>query len=149
MAFCGVDIKGSEAIICLLNLNDGLFNLPDCRARKIVLSKPDTSANLHDFQFAFGKLMQDYKVSKIVIRERPTKGKFAGGAVGFKMEAAIQLIDAVKVELLSPTAIKEQIKRNPIPVPFNETGLKIFQESAFNTAYAAAMQDHYGVNPWA
>ena len=87
--------------------------------------------------------MADYKIETVIIRERPTAGKFSGGAVGFKLEAAIQLIDGLKVELITPTDIKAYIKRNPIPVSFEDTGLKVFQEGAFTTAYAYLMHSHY------
>jgi len=91
------------------------------------------------FQFSFAKLIEDYKIEKVVIRQRQTKGKFAGGAVGFKLEAAIQLIDDLKVEVVAPTAIKESLKRNPLGIQFKATGLKQYQEQAFTTAYACAM----------
>ncbi len=143
MKICGVEIKGSEAIISLLSLSDELFNIPDCRVRKLTLEKGQSSEQLKAFQFAFAKLMEDYKVEKVVIRERPTKGKFAGGAVGFKIEAAIELIENLDVELMSPTDIKTSLKRNPLHVPFSETGLKIFQEGAFSTAFAFLMNCQY------
>jgi hypothetical protein len=33
--------------------------------------------------------------------------------------------------------MKEIIKENPIPISFSETGLRAFQEGAFQVAYAA------------
>jgi hypothetical protein len=53
------------------------------------------------------------------------------------MEAAIQLIDHLDVELLSPMTIKEAIKNQPLTIRFADTGLKNFQEGAFMTAYAS------------
>ncbi|MFC3120162.1 DUF3010 family protein [Agaribacter flavus] len=143
MNVCGVEIKGSEAILCLLSLEDDVFHLPECRARKLTFGKNGSAKSLKAFQAEFAKLMQDYKFTHVVIKERPTKGKFAGGAAGFKLEAAIQLIDELNVELLSPTDKKALLKRNPIPISFNETGLKIFQQEAFETAYALLMQIKY------
>ena len=136
MNVCGIELKGNEAIICLLSLSDGLFELPECRLKRLALNDVKQSKALTNFQFTFAKLMEDYKVSHVVIRERPTKGKFSGGAIGFKMEAAIQLIPNVEVQLLNPSTIKELISKNPLPIPFKETGLKAFQEPAFLTAYA-------------
>ncbi|GGD69416.1 DUF3010 family protein [Lacimicrobium alkaliphilum] len=139
MKVCGVDLKGNEANICLLSLVDGLFHVPDCRSRKLTLA--DTSAKgLKHFQSTFAKLVADYKIEKVIIRQRPAKGKFAGGAVGFKLEAAIELIEDLEVVVFSPTDIKESLRRNPLTVPFAETGLKQFQETAFNTAYAWLMK---------
>jgi hypothetical protein len=143
MRTCGVEIKGSEAIISLLSLDEGLFQIPDCRVRKVALEGGIGTDAMRHFQFTFAKLMADYKIEKVIIRERPTKGKFAGGAPGFKIEAAIQLIDGLEVELLSGTKIKEALKRNPIQISLTEGGLKVFQEGAFNTTYAYLMTQMY------
>lgn len=140
MRVCGIEIKGKEAVICLLTSNKGLYDIPDCRVRSLVLKDPDTSEGVKDFQFAVAKLAEDYKIEKIVIRERQKKGKFAGGADGFKMEAAIQLIDGVDVALMSPTRSKELLKEKPLPVRFADTELKAFQETAFITAYVALVE---------
>lgn len=137
MRVCGVEIKSNEAIICLLSKEDGLFDIPDCRQVRFQLVKDQEADNLRHFQFTFAKFLQDYKVEQVVIRERAQKGKFAGAATGFKIEAAIQLIENIDVSLLKATDQKEKLKRNPIPVDFADTGLKKFQETAFEVAYAS------------
>jgi hypothetical protein len=143
MRICGVELKGTEAVICLLTYQDGLFSLPECRARKIDFSKQNKQSDLRYFQTTFAKLVEDYKVEHVVIKERPLKGKFAGGALGFKMEAAIQLIENLKVSVMTPAEFKDSIKRNPVTVAFEETGLKIFQKTAFEVAYATHMNIVY------
>ena len=143
MRVIGVELSGNDANVCLLSLENELFQIPDCRARKISLPKNAVSKDLRYFQATFAKLVQDYKIEKIVIRERPMKGKFAGGAIGFKLEAALELIADVDTLIMAPTAIKEAIKRNPVPVDFAETGLKGFQQIAFDTAYGYLMKDKY------
>ncbi|MBY0419469.1 MAG: DUF3010 family protein [Pararheinheimera sp.] len=135
MRVCGVEMKGSEAILCLLAIDSGLFDIPDCRTVRLPLLKDQDSEQMKKFQFVFAKLAEDYKIDTFVIRERPQKGKFAGGAVGFKMEAALQLLPDVKTEILTSSFIKEQLARHPMPIVFKETGLKGFQETAFITAY--------------
>ncbi|WP_163132762.1 DUF3010 family protein [Agarivorans sp. Alg241-V36] len=139
MKVCGVEIKSNEVIVSLLTLEDGLFQIPDCRVRRLTLSDINSAQHLRDFQFAFAKLMSDYKVEKVAIKQRPMKGKFAGGAVGFKLEAAIELIGDLNVELVSATKSKQVLKDNPMPVEFAATGLKAFQETSFTTAYVACM----------
>lgn len=136
MKVLGVELKGNEAVICLLSLTDGLFDIPDCRVRKLALKDSDSSQSLKDFQFAFDKLVADYNIDKVIIRQRPLKGKFSGGGVGFKMEGALQVSNKLDLALMQPTKIKETIKQNPVPLPFSDTGLKAFQEAAFATAYA-------------
>jgi hypothetical protein len=145
MRVIGVELSGNDANVCLLSLQNELFQVPDCRARKLTLPKNADASDLRYFQTTFAKLVEDYKIDKVVVRERPMKGKFAGGAVGFKMEAALELITSVDTIIMAPTAIKEAIKRNPIPVPFAETGLKAFQEIAFDVAYAYLMKDKYAI----
>jgi hypothetical protein len=91
------------------------------------------------FQHAFAQLMGDYKVDSVAIRGRMPKGKFAGGAISFKLEAALQLMPNLEVRLLTPSEIKATLAANPLVIPFADTGLKAFQEGAFTVAYAAHM----------
>jgi hypothetical protein len=143
MKICGVEIKGTEAVICLLNYQEGLFSLPECRVRKVEFSKQNRTGDIRYFQSTFAKLMQDYQIERVVIKERPLKGKFAGGALGFKMEAAIQLIEDLEVELMTASELKNILKKNPVSVEFSETGLKVFQEQAFTVAFARHMHIQY------
>ena len=136
MRVCGVEIKSNEAIICLMSKQDGLFDIPDCRQVRFQLVNDKDAESVRRFQFTFRKFLEDYKVEQVVIKERAQKGKFAGAATGFKIEAAMQLIDGIDVNIMSATEQKEKIKRNPLPVDFTETGLKKFQETAFLIAYA-------------
>ena len=136
MRICAVDLKGDDAIICIMAKNMGLIEVPECRQRKFTISDTQDNENMRWFQRAFKQLVLDYKIDKVVIKERAMKGKFAGGAVGFKLEAALQLLDEVNVEILTNTRIKEQLKHTPLHLDFKQTGLKQFQENAFVTAYA-------------
>ncbi|WP_370979833.1 DUF3010 family protein [Agaribacterium sp. ZY112] len=137
MRVCGVELSGGDAIICLLGREGQLFDIPDCRVRKLSLAKVHSQEDMRKFQFDFAKLMQDYSVDKVAIRERPTKGKFAASATSFKMEAAIQVIDDLDVLMLSPSTLKELQKEHPLPIDFTDTELKVFQQPAFISAYVA------------
>lgn len=141
MIICGVELTGSDAVVCLLNLDQGQFSLPECKVRKVSLKKNHTREDLQQFQTDFAVVMTEYGVKKAVIKERMPKGKFAGGAISFKMEAAIQLIaePELDVVLLTPSLIKSTLAAKPLPVDFSETGLKVFQEAAFVVAYAGHM----------
>jgi hypothetical protein len=137
MIVCGVELTGSDAVVCLLNMDRGQFNLPDCKVRKLSLPKNHSQEDLKKFQAAFAEFMAEHGVTTVAIKERMPKGKFAGGAISFKMEAAIQLIadPELNVALVSPALIKSTLASNPLPIPFADTGLKAFQENAFITAY--------------
>ena len=135
MRVCGIELKGGEAVICLLSYEGETFNVPDCRQQSFTVSNSASTESIKEFHFAFNKLMQDYKVDRAVIIEREQKGKLAGSATSFKLEAAIQLAD-IPVSSMSPVELKEQLKRNPQQVDFEGIGLKKFQRNAFDVAYA-------------
>jgi hypothetical protein len=139
MLICGVELTGSDAVICLLKLDQarGQFSLPECKVRKVTLKKNHTREDMLQFQSAFVELMTEFSVDKLAIKERMPKGKFAGGAISFKLEAALQLISCIELEvtLLPPGLIKSTLLSNPLPIPFADTGLKVFQETAFIAAY--------------
>ena len=137
MRICGVDLVGNDAVICLLFLEKKQFNIPECRVRKLTLAKDHSRGDLQYFKESFAKLMSDYKVEKVAIRERMPKGKFAGSAVSFKLEAVIQLISEIEVEVLTPSQIKTAQKESQLPIAFEDTGLKVFQKDAFTVAYAS------------
>lgn len=136
MKVCGVELKANDAIISLVAFDEGLYTLMDCRVKRLSLADPTSSEALKKFQFDFAKLMADYQIDHVVIKERLRKGKFAGGAVSFKLEAAIQLIESPSVSLLSASKIKQILKDSPLSMTFQDTGLKQFQEQAFNSAFA-------------
>ena len=142
MIVCGVELTGSDAVLCLLNMDRGQFNLPECKVRKLSLPKNHSREDLQRFQGAFAELMAEYAVSSVAIKERMPKGKFAGGAISFKLEAAIQLISGVEltVTTLPPALIKSTLASNPLPIGFADTGLKAFQETAFIAAYVGQLQ---------
>lgn len=135
MRICGVELKGAEAIICLLDYDQGAFNVATCRQRVFAVSDSAATQSIRDFKFAFSKLIEDYQIDQIVILERPQKGKFAGSATSFKLEASIQLCE-IPVSAMDSVGVKEMFKRNPIDVKVEELGLKKFQAQAFSVAYA-------------
>lgn len=142
MQICGVELSGNEAIITLLKEQDEIFMLPECRVRKIRCDNPDKASDLKYFQKTFLQLVHDYQIDVVVIKERMKKGRFAGGANGFKLEAVLQCADNLKVELLSASAQKAHLKHYPLPLSFAETGLKKFQETAFMAAFAYYASQH-------
>ena len=136
MKICGVELKGNDAIICIMSRESGLYDIPKTRVQKISLVDAGDAEQVQYFQFAFAKLMEDYKVDKVVIKGRALKGKFSGGPVGFKLEAAIQLIKDLPVEILAGTFIKKALTRSQVDIDFRDTGLKQYQENAFETVFA-------------
>lgn len=142
MRICGVELSGNDAVVCLLTVENELFNLPDCRVRRVTCQNPDKANDLKYFQKTFKQLMTDYQIDTVVIKERMKKGKFAGGANGFKLEATLQLMDDINVVLMSSSDQKVHLKHYPLPITFAETGLKKFQETAFMAAFCYYASKH-------
>ncbi len=136
MRACGVEIKGNDAIICIMSKENNLYDIPHTRVQKISLDNAGEAEQVQHFQFTFAKLMEDYQVSHVLIKGRALKGKFAGGPIGFKVEAAIQLIKELHVEVLSATFIKKELAKSQIDIDFRDTGLKQYQEQAFTTVFS-------------
>ena len=143
MRTCGVEITGSDVLLCILTKDNDVFDIRDVRQTRFTLGNGNDTEVMRKFQFDFKKLMEDYQIDSVAIKERQAKGKFAGSAKGFKMATAIQLIERLDVQVLSATEIKEQLKRNPVPIDFEDTGLKKFQENAFISAYVYIMRKTY------
>jgi hypothetical protein len=136
MKACGVEIKSNEAIICIMSKENSLYDIPHTRVQKIGLDNAGDSEEVKKFQFTFAKLMEDYQVTHVIIRGRALKGKFAGGPIGFKVEAAIQLIEGLDVQILAGSFIKKELSKSQIDIDFRDTGLKQYQEQAFDTVFA-------------
>ncbi|NQY87329.1 MAG: DUF3010 family protein [Colwellia sp.] len=136
MKACGVEIKGNDAIICIMSKENNLYDIPHTRVQKISLDNAGDAEQVQHFQFTFAKLMEDYQVSHVLIKGRALKGKFAGGPIGFKVEAAIQLIKELQVEILAGSFIKKELSKSQIDIDFRDTGLKQYQEQAFTTVFA-------------
>lgn len=139
MNILGVELNNKEAVICLMSYTDGLINVKECRTRGIELRDNESSEGMIGFQFQVKKLIEDYAVNQVVIKQRPTRGKFSGSSNSFKMEAAIQLIDGVQVNLIANTDIKETLKKNPLEYTMKDIGLRQFQQQAFDAAYSFAL----------
>ncbi|NMP30923.1 DUF3010 family protein [Thalassotalea sp. M1531] len=136
MRVCGVELKGNDAIVCVMALENGLYDLPQLRVQRLSITDAGDAEQVKKFQFSFKKLMEDYQVEKVVIKGRALKGKFAGGPVGFKLEAAIQLIDELDVRIVSGTFVKTALAKSQVGIDFRDTGLKKFQQTAFETVFA-------------
>ena len=136
MRVCGVELKGNDAIVCIMSRENGLYDIPQIRVQKISIVDAGEAEQVRAFQFSFAKLMEDYRIETVAIKGRALKGKFSGGPVGFKLEAAIQLISDLNVEIMASSEMKKILTRSQVNIDFRDTGLKQYQETAFETVFA-------------
>ncbi|HEY5715704.1 MAG TPA: DUF3010 family protein [Psychromonas sp.] len=136
MRVCGVELTGNEAIIAIMQLKNGLYDVPKVRVAKLTLPDAINTDPLKKFQFEFAQLMKDYQVDTVVIRQRDLKGKYAGNPLSFKIEGALQLITELQVHVLSNHYIKEGLSLAQVTPDVIDLGLKKFQNQAMLTAFA-------------
>ncbi len=136
MRVCGVELTGNEAIISIMQLNNGLYDVPKVRVAKLTLPDAINTEPLKKFQFDFEQLMKDYKVETVVIKQRALKGKHAGNPLSFKIEGALQLMADFNVYVLSSAYIKEGLAKAQVMPDVRDLGLKKFQEQAMLSAFA-------------
>ncbi|MEH6633352.1 MAG: DUF3010 family protein [Halopseudomonas aestusnigri] len=115
MKFCGIELKGNETVLVILESED--LKHIDIPTRKIALGDGDNADEVTTFQNTIAEFFRAHKISKAVIKKRAKKGKFAGGPDTFKMEALIQIIPDLEVVLVTPQALAAMEKKNDIVLP--------------------------------
>jgi len=126
---CGIELKSSEAILVVLE-DDGV-DFVEIELRKMVLEDDESVESIKSFSAAVANFIKDNQIDTVVIKKRAKKGRMAGGAISFKMEALIQLNGLAEVEFVSGQGIAAAHKKNPFQIPNN---LKKYQEAAFMAA---------------
>ncbi len=128
---CGIELKGSEAIIVLLEKKDAGYVYLDIEPRKIKLGDDESSDHIKSFFETFQNFVRQHQIDLVVIKKRAQKGRMAGGAISFKMESLIQLNEIAKVGFETGQGIAAAEKKNPFKLPAN---LNKYQEDAFKSA---------------
>lgn len=131
---CGIEMKGNRAIIVALEGSDDDFKVIYANYFELKDSKnQDEVKSFHSKMMEFLEEMDFYVIG---IKERISKGRFAGGALSFKMEGLIQLSD-YQIHLVHGTKIRNVLK-NHDPA-FGD--IHSYQEEAARIAYYLLLQD--------
>ncbi|OAJ47498.1 DUF3010 family protein [Pseudomonas marginalis] len=136
MKTCGIEIKGSEAIIAVASLDNQALTHVALATKKIALDD-DEAANVKAFAAQVKAFVQENAIERIAIKKRSKKGEFAGGPTTFKIEGVFQLLDGVEVTLLSPQTINAQNKKHAFDLPAT---LNKYQHEAYKTACSCLMK---------
>ncbi|WP_367086025.1 DUF3010 family protein [Pseudomonas sp. HOU2] len=131
MNICGIEIKGSEAIIAVASLDSSVLSHVALSTRKIALDDDDEAANVKLFAAKVASFVRENCIDRIAIKKRSKKGEFAGGPTTFKIEAVFQLLDDCEVTLLSPQTINAQAKKHNYELPGT---LNKYQHEAYKVA---------------
>jgi len=137
MKICGVDIKGSEAILAIARFTKGQLNHVTIDTKKIALADDDESANVKSFFELAAGFIRDNDIKHIAIKKRGKKGEFAGGPTTFKIEGILQMLANCDVMLISPQTISAQVRKHSFVMP---PTLKKYQYDAYCAACTAIMK---------
>ncbi len=136
MKICGVEIKGSEAILAVIDIENEQAVFVDVGPKKIALKNDEDPGAVKSFFERFWGFIRDNHIDRVVIKKRSRRGEYAGGAVTFKIEGLIQLIDGCSIDLIDAqtiTAVQKE-RRHKLPVNLNR-----YQEQAFLAAICASI----------
>ncbi|MEZ1321209.1 DUF3010 family protein [Pseudomonas fluorescens] len=137
MNICGIEIKGSEAIIAVAALDGSTLSHVPLATKKIALEDDDEAANVKLFAAQLASFVRENSVDRIAIKKRSKKGEFAGGPTTFKIEGILQLLDGCEVTLLSPQTINAQVKKHNFELPGT---LNKYQHEAYKAACSALLK---------
>ncbi|WP_454563617.1 DUF3010 family protein [Pseudomonas sp. AIG] len=137
MNICGIEIKGSEAIIAVASVNGSVLSHVALSTKKIALDNDDDAANVKIFAAQVASFVRENAIDRIAIKKRSKKGEFAGGPTTFKIEGVFQLLDGCEVTLLSPQTINAQAKKHNFELPGT---LNKYQHEAYKAGCAALVK---------
>ena len=130
---CGIEIKGNAIIIVAAQgSNSDLTDLKDLQIidtiKKIELKDSKSQAEVKAFYNSISAFFKDQQFDCIGIKERGTKGKFAGGAITFKMEGLIQILD-YETTIFHSSTMRSKLKNKEIDFSqvnkYQEEALKV------------------------
>ena len=129
MKVCGIELKSNEARIIVLEGHNEDYEIIKTDLEKLKLIDSKDQAAVKSFREAILDFFSYHDFDVIGIKERITKGRFAGGAISFKMEGLIQTTDD-KVVLVHNMSMKSTLKDVEIPI----NGIKKYQEEALRVS---------------
>lgn len=129
MKVCGIELKSNEARIIALEGHMEDYDIIKTEFDKIKLINSKDQNEVRAFRDAILEFFAYHDFDLIGIKERITKGRFAGGAISFKMEGLIQTADD-EIILVHNMSMKSKLKEVDIPID----RIKKYQEEAFKVA---------------
>ncbi len=105
----GISLEARNCILVVIDYNDSDFQIVKTLP-KISVDDIDSQDDIKDFFSNISSFTSENHIDNIFIRKRNKKGQYAGGPIGFKLEALIQLLD-INVCLVSPATIASTVKK--------------------------------------
>jgi hypothetical protein len=135
MRICGCEISAKEVRLAVVYLNDKSdLEMLRLKTTRIELEDDTSQIDLRSFLADLQRFSQEYEIDTFMIKTRAKKGRMAGGAVSFKIETLIQLVEGCDTRFVSPVALSNFAKKNLDVYPDK---LPVYLKNAFlSGAYA-------------
>ena len=129
MRICGCEISAQEVRLAVVYRDDegNVAKLP-LKTTRIELKDDTSEADLRSFLASLHEFARDNEVETFAIKTRAKKGKMAGGAVSFKIETLIQLVDGCDTKFVNPVALSHFAKKEVEEYPEK---LLVYLKNAF------------------
>ncbi|MFA3919304.1 DUF3010 family protein [Ruegeria hyattellae] len=137
MRICGCEISAKEVRLAVVCKNDdGSIEMLRPKTTRIELEDDTSEADLRSFLAALHEFCRENEIETFVIKTRAKKGRMAGGAVSFKIETLIQLVEGSQTRFVNPVALSHFAKKEVEAYPEK---LPVYLKNAFLAgAYALA-----------
>lgn len=109
---CGVTIKSAEAILVIVEMQDGNFIHVAQKLTKLKLADSKNSSDVQNLAKVIDDLAQGEKIDVFAIKSRQSKGQMSSSGITFKIEGLFQLQKHADCKFISPQAITKIAKGN-------------------------------------
>ena len=133
MKVCGIELKGADARLVILEGTKESYQVLDIKPAKISLADEANQEESKAFRNTIHSYFRENGVEAVAVKKRAKKGDYAGGPVTFKLEGIIQLYDQCEVSLVAPQTIKAALRKNNAEPAAH---LNRYQHDAFFAGFA-------------
>ena len=113
MRICGCEISAQEVRLAVVYLDDeNNIEMLRLKTTRIELADDTSEADLRSFLADLQEFARENEIDTFVIKTRAKKGRMAGGAVSFKIETLIQLVEGCQTKGVSPVARSHFAKKD-------------------------------------
>ncbi len=137
MRVCGCEISAQEVRLAVVYLNDdGDVELLRLKTTRLELEDDTSEADLRLLLATLHEFARENEIDIFAVKTRAKRGRMAGGAVSFKIETLIQLVQGCQTRFVNPVALSHFAKKEVEEYPEK---LPVYLKNAFlSGAYALA-----------
>lgn len=122
MRVCGCEISASEVRLAIVHRTvEGSIEMLRLKPTRIELEDDTSETDLRSFLAELQEFSRENEIDTFAVKTRAQKGRMAGGAVSFKIETLIQLVEGCSTRFVSPVALsnfaKKEIEKYPEKMP--------------------------------